>query len=59
MVPAWLEFGLHMKQKSVVGVIVKKNMRKKKEENSNNNEKENTKEERTWSETVKEHGALG
>ncbi|TRZ19781.1 hypothetical protein HGM15179_007347 [Zosterops borbonicus] len=58
VVPAWLEFGLHMKQKSVVGVIVKKNMRKKKEENSNNNEK-NTKEERTWSEIVKEHGALG
>lgn len=40
-VPVWLEFGLHLKEKSIVGVIMKKKMKKKEEEkNSNSNEKE-------------------
>lgn len=42
VVSVWLEFGLHLKEKSVGGVTMKKKM-KKKEQNSSNR-KENTRE---------------
>lgn len=43
MVPVWLELGLHLKQKSVVGATMKKKMKKKVKNNSNEKEK-NTRE---------------
>lgn len=44
MVPVWLEFGLHLKQKSVVGATMKKKMKKKEKKNNNNEKEKNTRE---------------